>query len=73
MQRDTTSSTKKIRGIKIRPNLTKKGVNYFFEAVQIVENIEKVNFVFADAHGDIKLRPHEPHKGQHVWLFYSMN
>ena len=44
-----------------------------FEAIQIVENIKKVNFVFADAHGGIKLRLHEPHKGQQVWLFYLID
>ena len=32
----------------------------------------EVNFVSADAHGDLKIRSNEPHKGTHVFSFYSL-
>ena len=63
---------KKVRNIKIAPNLTKHRGNLLFDAAQAMKDSPKVNFVFADAHGDLQIRLNEPHKGSHVFSFYSL-
>ena len=47
---------KKSKTVKIRPNLTKRRGTLLYQASKFVENVEQVHFVFANAHGDLKLR-----------------
>ena len=57
---------------KIKPNLTKKRQSLRYDASQLVENNEKVNFVYADIHGDIKVRLIDVHKGKYVHNLQSI-
>lgn len=64
---------KKARNIKIAPNLNKRRGKLLYDAVQLSVNESKVNFVYADAHGDLKIRLHEPHNEKHVFSFNSLD
>ena len=63
---------KSSNNIKIKPNLTKKRQILRYDATQLVENNEKVEFVYADIHGDIKVRLVNLHKGKYVHNFNSI-
>ena len=46
----------KIEDCQIRQNLTKRRGTLLYQASKFVENVQQVHFVFANAHGDLKLR-----------------
>ena len=64
---------KDAKSVKIRPNLTKNRNNLLFEANEFVENIEQVDFCFANVHGDINVRMKEELNGRQVFSFDSMD
>lgn len=47
---------KKSKSTKIRPNLTKQRGQLLYIASKFVEELDPVHFVFANEHGDLKLR-----------------
>ena len=57
---------KSSNNIKIKPNLTKKRQTLRYDATQLVENNDKVDFAYADIHGDIKVRLVNLHKGKYA-------
>ena len=63
---------KKSKSVKISPNLTKRRGALLYEASQLVNDAEKVNFVFANVHGDLNIRLVEPYKDKMVFPFSSM-
>ena len=63
---------KKAKNIKIAPNLNKRRGKLLYDAGQLTVNASNVNFVFADAHGDLKVRFHETHKGRYDFSFNSL-
>ena len=58
--------------IKIAPNLTKRRGKLLYDAVQSTEDATRVNFVYADAHGDLKIRLNDPHNGRFVFPFNTL-
>ena len=63
---------KSLKNRKINPNLTKKRGKLMYDARLIIENIEKVHFIFADIHGDLQMRLKDPYKGKHFFEFNSI-
>ena len=53
---------KKAMNIKIVPNLTKRRGKLLYDAIQSTEDATLVNFVYADAHGDLKIRLNDPQR-----------
>ena len=47
---------KKSKSTKIRPNLTRRRGQLLHQASKLVEDVDQVHFVFANDHGDLKLR-----------------
>ena len=66
------SQKKKLRNLKIGPNLTTTRNKLLSEAINFVDSIEEVNFVYADIHGDTKVRLKEAHNGKFVFLFNTI-
>ena len=61
-------------GLKLSPSLTKKRQNILSEAMEMVSSVNTVNFVFADIHGDLKVRLTEADKnGRFVLNFTSID
>ena len=59
-------------GIKLSPSLTKRRQQILHEAIEMVSSMHTVNFVFADIHGDLKIRLTEADKdGRFVLGFNS--
>ena len=46
----------KAKSTKIRPNLTQRRGQLLYRASKLVEDVDAVHFVFANDHGDLKLR-----------------
>ena len=63
---------KMARNVKIRPDLTKGNKVMLYEAQQITGSLENVNFVYANAHGNISLRLHRPHNNRYVFPFSTI-
>ena len=63
---------KSSRNIKIKPNLTKKRQTLKYEASQLTENNSMINFVYADIHGDIKVRLNNIFRGKYAHNFNSI-
>ena len=57
---------------KYIPNLTKRSGKLLFDALKICEDHEKVNFVYADIHGDKKVRLNAPYNETHVFAFTTI-
>lgn len=55
--------------IKLQPSLTKRRIEMLEFAAKETEDIEQVNFVYADMHGNLKLRLHSPVKNKYVLDF----
>lgn len=47
---------KKTKTTKIRPNLTKRRRDLLYRASNLVKDLDAVHFVFANDHGDLKIR-----------------
>ena len=58
--------------IKIAPNLIKRRGKLLYDAVQTTEDATHVNFVYEDAHGDLKIRLNDPHNGRFVFPFNTL-
>ena len=58
--------------IKIRPNLTKRRDQLRYEATELVKENEQVNFIYSDAHGDIKIRLNNQFKCKYVHKINSL-
>ena len=70
---DVYEARKKATNLKIRPNLTKRRGDLLYRASKLVEGAEEVHFVFANAHGDLKLRLKEkPDGGEQYHSFSSI-
>ena len=61
---------KKAKNMKVSPNLTKRRASLLYDASQVLENIEGVNFPFANIHGDLNIRLVAPYNGNHVYPFH---
>ena len=59
--------------MKISPNLPKRRSTLLYEASKRLEDVEKVNFTFADIHGDLVIRLQEEYKGKFLFTFNSMD
>ena len=58
--------------IRVSPSLTKRRQKKLSEAIDMVSSIDSVAFVFADIHGDLKVRLNEADKnGRYVLKFNS--
>ena len=57
---------------QISPNLTAKRNKLLTEAINLVDTIDGVNFVYTDIHGDTKVRLKEAFNGKFVFAFYSI-
>ena len=66
------SQKKNLRNLKIGPNLTTKRNKLLTEAIQLVDNIDGVDFVYADIHGDAKVRLKAAFNGKFAVLFTSI-
>lgn len=64
---------KKLKSIKISPNLNHKRGKLWFDASKIVENVEGIDFVYPDAHGDLKFRTSSEHDGEQNFKFESLD
>ena len=64
---------KKERSAKFLPNLTKRRGKLLFDALKICEDHDKVNFVYADIHGDTKVRLNAPHNEKYVFAFTTID
>ena len=65
------TNRKSTRNVKIRPNLTRRRETLRYEASESTKDNDKVNFVYADVHGDIKVRLIDQYKGKHVHAINS--
>ena len=63
---------KKGNNIKISPNLTNRKSMLLYEAAKRLENVETVNFAFADIHGDLNIRLQEEYQGKFLFTFNSI-
>ena len=63
---------KKLKIYKIAANLTKNRGKVLYDAVQFTEKVEQVHFVYADAHGNLKLRLKESYNDRYVFSFNSV-
>ena len=63
---------KRTSNVKIRPNLTKRRDQFRYEATELVKDNSQVNFVYSDAHGDIKIRLNNQFKGKYVYKINSL-
>ena len=63
---------KKAKNVKISPNLTNRRSQLLNDASSAVKNIQKVDFCFANIHGDLMTRLVEPYNGKHVFKFNSL-
>ena len=63
---------KRTSNVKIRPNLTKRRDQLRYEATELVNDNNQVNFVYSDAHGDIKIRLNNQFKGKYVYEINSL-
>ena len=60
------------RHVKIGANLTKRRGKILYDGVNITDELTKVNFVFCNGHGDLKIRLNEPFNGKYVFSFETM-
>ena len=60
---------KKLKHVKISANLTKKRGKLLHEAIEFVESINEVDYVFADIHGDLKVKVKKQYKGTNTFKF----
>ena len=67
------SEKKKLRNIRISPNLTKRRGKMLYDAGLLTETIDSINFVYANVHGDLKLRLVKEIEGKHVFSFDSID
>ena len=67
------SERKKAKNVKISANLTKRRGKLLFDATNAVRGVEKVNFCFANIHGDLNVRLEEAYNGKHVHGFNSIS
>ena len=63
---------KELQNLKICPNLTHKRGKLWYDASQRVATIPQINFVFADIHGDLKIRLHNEFGNRSVFNFSTM-
>ena len=63
---------KDAKSVKIRPHLTKNRSDVLFEAIDFVKDIEKIDFWFANVHGDLIVRLKEAINGRQLFTFDSM-
>ena len=59
-------------GVKMNPNLTKKRGTMLYKSSKLVENVQGVDFTFANIHGDLCVRLTAEHEGRNVWTFQSL-
>ena len=64
---------KKAKHVKMGPNLTKRRGKLLYDAISMVEELGNVDFVFCDAHGDLKLRIKEPYNNKHFFTFETLD
>ena len=59
---------------KLSPNLTKKRGKILYDAGNIIKDkeINSIDFVFANRHGDLQVRLATPYEGKQVFPFYSL-
>ena len=71
---DVYNNRKHAKNCKVRPNLTPQRNDLLYDAATLVENIDGVEFAFANAHGDINVRLTEslPNGKQH-FAFSSLS
>lgn len=63
----------KLRNYKIGSNLTKRRGSLLYDASQLTDSIDAINFVYADIHGNLKVRLINEYKGKHVFPFNSID
>lgn len=68
---DVYDKRKESKNLKIRPNLSKYRSDLLYRASKMVEQSDPVHFVFANAHGDIKLRLKEKPDGNEQYHDFS--
>ena len=64
---------KKARNVKISPNLTKRRATLLYEASNWVKDLDAVDFVFANIHGDLNLRLVEPYQEKILFPFSTLD
>ena len=52
--------------------MTKRRGKLLFDATNAIRGVEKVNFCFANIHGDLNIRLDEAYDGKHVHGFNSI-
>lgn len=58
---------------KIRPKLTHRRGKLLYDASLLIENVDNVDFVLANMHGDLQLRLKESYDGKHFFNFDSID
>ena len=66
------NARKKAKKFKICPNLTKARGDILYNAIVSTNDVEGIDFVYADIHGDLKIRLKEEFEGNFVYHFDSM-
>ena len=65
---------KSLKNNKVHSYLTPKRSKLLFDARSVIERFDRVHFVFADIHGDLKLRlRNNPYKEKYVFDFDSID
>ena len=64
---------KKLKNVKICPNLTRRRGKLWYDASQFIQQIPEIDFAYADIHGDLKFRLVEEHQGKIVFPFDSLD
>ena len=70
---DVYKQRKKARNVKIAPNLTKRRGKLLYDASNLVNGMDKVDFVFANIHGDLQVRLVEPYEDKILFYFNSID
>ena len=64
---------KKLKTIKISPNLNQKRGKLWYDASKITENVDGIDFIYADAHGDLRFKTSSQHNGKQNFKFESLD
>lgn len=68
------NARRKLKSIKISPNLNQRRGKLWFDASKFVESYSSsINFVFADIHGNLTLKTLEEHDGKTNFSFDSLD
>ena len=64
----------KSKSVKIRPNLTRRRGDLLYRASNLVDDLDQIDFVFANIHGDLTLRLKDPDEDEkQLFSFSSMS